>query len=115
MVRMTEAELVRAHGWAGTVTSRSRRMLLDLLEDGTLADASEPTVRAYLQQERHQARLLRTPNFGRRSLDELLAATADPVGDAEGEALALRARQEIRRQIAALRYGVERLERLLDA
>jgi hypothetical protein len=117
MAPMTEAEMIAAYEWTFYLTSRPRKMLLELLENGSLQDAREATVRTYLQQPEHCDRLLRTPNFGQRSLGELLAATADPkadaAGDASTEAAATRVRKEIRRQLTTLRYGVERLERLL--
>jgi hypothetical protein len=119
MAPMTEAEMIAAHEWTAYLTPRAKKMLLELLETGRIPDARESTVRAFLQPQEHRDRLLRTPNFGQRSLGELLAATADPKAEAAGdvltEAAALRVRQEIRRQLLTLRSGVERLERLLDA
>jgi hypothetical protein len=115
MAPMTEAEMLTTYEWTFYLTTRSRKMLAELLENGSLQDAREATVRAYLQQQENCDRLLRIPNFGERSLGELLAATADPQAGADGESAAMRARQEIRRQLVTLRYGVERLERLLDA
>ncbi len=121
MVTMTAAEAeaeLQTNEWTRYLTARPRQVLIDLLRNGSLPDAREATVREYLRVPQNRVELLRTPNFWKRSLGELLAAVGDPQidpKDTSAESARRFVQQEIRRQLDAVRSGVERLERLLDA